>query len=177
MTQTTAEQRRQLMCNFRAPSLKEYGQWQKFKLYVKREGLDICRVTIGLTNAFLAGVNGSAAVQGQGQTVNIQMNNQFLYQVPKPRREPYSIDCVKSEFRRTLSSVLFEAYVLNKARELTREFSYRDFLELRHDAFRRIVLRLRRKGKIMANPQRTMPRFYFLAERIGEYTHNGRTIQ
>ena len=50
--------------------------------------------------------------------------------------------------------------------DLTREFSYRDFLEIKHDAFRRIILRLRRKGKIVANPQRTVPRFYFLAERV-----------
>jgi len=121
---------------------------------------------MGLANAFMAGAKGSASVQGQVQTVNIQMNNQFLYQVPKPRREPYTLDCVKSEFRKTISSVLFEAYVLNKARELTREFSYRDFLELKHDAFRRTVLRLRRKGKIVANPQRTVPRFYFLVERM-----------
>jgi hypothetical protein len=71
----------------------------------------------------------------------------------------------------------WKAYVLNKARDLTREFSYRDFLELKHDAFRRIILHLRRKGKIVANPQRTIPRFYFLAERISEYTRDGRTTQ
>ena len=109
--------------------------------------------------------------------MNIQQNNVFQYQVSKPRREPFSLDCVRPEFRRTFSSVLFEAYVLDKAREISREFSYRDFLELRHDAFRRIVLRLRRKGKIVANPQRTIPRFYFLAERINEYTREGRTTQ
>jgi hypothetical protein len=177
MIETVAEQPRQLVCNFRAPSLKEYGEWQEFKRYIKSQGLDICRVTIGLANAFMAGAKGSSAVQNQSMTVNIQMNNQFLYQVHKPRREPYSLDCVKSEFRRTIGSVLFEAYVLNKARELTREFSYRDFLELRHDAFRRIILRLKRKGKIMANPQRTVPRFYFLAERIHDSNHDKRTTQ
>jgi hypothetical protein len=40
----------------------------------------------------------------------------------------------KKDYQRTFSSLLLEAYVLNKARELTREFSYRDFLELKHDA-------------------------------------------
>jgi hypothetical protein len=109
--------------------------------------------------------------------VNIQQNNVFQYQVSKPRREPYDLSCVRKEFQRTISSVLFEAYFLNEARDLTREFSYRDFLELKHDAFRRIVLRLKRKGKIEANPQRTVPQFYFLAERLAEYLHNRGTTQ
>jgi hypothetical protein len=157
------------VCNFRAPSLKEYEQWQEFKLYVKNQGLDICRVTIGLANAFMAGLGGSASVHGQAQMINIQMNNQFLYQVPKPRREPYTLDYVFSSFRRTFSSVLFEAYVLHKAREMGREFCFRDFLELEKPAFHRIVLRLRRKGKLLANPQRTKPRFYFLPEKLADY--------
>jgi hypothetical protein len=109
--------------------------------------------------------------------VNTQQNNVFQYQVSKPRREPFSLDCVRPEFRRTFSSVLFEAYVLDKAREKSREFSYQDFLELKHGAFRRIVLRLRRKGKIVANPQRTVPRFYFLTERIDECSSDRRTTE
>ena len=169
MTRAFIKQPNQLICNFKAPSLKEYNEWQELKRYVKSQGLDICRVTISLTSAFIAGVKGSAAVRGQGQMVNIQMNNQFLYQVQKPRREPYSLDCVKSQFRRTFSSVLFEAYVLHKAREMRREFSFRDFLELEQPAFHRIVRRLKRKGKIMANPQRTKPRFYFLTENLADY--------
>jgi hypothetical protein len=79
------------------------------------------------------------------------------------------LDCVKSQFRRTFCSVLFEAYVLHKAMEIRREFSLRDFLELEKPAFHRIVRRLRRKGKIMANPQITKPRFYFLTENMRDY--------
>jgi hypothetical protein len=125
----------------------------------------------------MKGVEGAAQVRNGKQVVNIQQNNVFQYQVSKPRREPYNLSCVRTEFQKTISSVLFEAYVLNKARDLTREFSYRDFLELKHDAFRRIILRLRRKGKIVANPQRTVPRFYFLVERISEYSQERGTIQ
>lgn len=154
------------ICNFRAPSIKEYAEWQQFKEYVKDQGLDVCRVTIGLTNAFMSGIKGAAQARGKEQIVNIQMNNQFLYQVSKPRREPYDLSCVRPEYRRTFNSPLFEAYVLNKARGLGMEFSYRDFLELDHGAFRRIALRLKRKGKIMANPLRTVPRFYILAEKL-----------
>jgi hypothetical protein len=87
------------------------------------------------------------------------------------------LSCVKKEYQITFSSLLLEAYILNKARELTREFSYRDFLELKHDAFRRIVLPLKSKGKIVANPQRTVPRFYFLVEHIGERSPDSGTTQ
>jgi hypothetical protein len=76
------------------------------------------------------------------------------------------------EFRRTFSNILFEAYVLNKARRINTEFSYRDFLELEHDAFRRIILKLRQKGEVVVVPQRSIPRLYVLAERLKENTRN-----
>ncbi len=163
-------QTKNLICNFRAPNMEEFQRWKAYVQWAKNNGMDVCHLTLSLTDAFMRGVEGASQVRNGGQVVNIQQNNVFQYRVSKPRREPYELSCVRSEFKKTISSVLFEAYVLNKAREMTREFSYRDFLELKHDAFRRIVLRLRRKGKIVANPQRTMPRFYILAERIGEYS-------
>ena len=125
----------------------------------------------------MKGIEGAESVKGSTQVVNIQQNNQFLYQIPKPRREPYSLTCVKGEFQRTFSSILFETYVLHKAEGLGREFSYRDFLELKHDAFRRIVLRLKRRGLIVANPLRTVPRFYYLSERLKESDLETRTTQ
>ncbi len=156
------------ICNFRAPNLQQYQRWKAYVQWAKDNGMDVCHLTLNLTDAFMKGNEAVAVVNSGKQVVNINQNNVFQYQVSKPRREPYDLGCAKREFQKTISSSLFEAYVLNKARELTREFSYRDFLELRHDAFRRIVLRLKRKGKIVANPQRTVPRFYFLAERLNE---------
>jgi hypothetical protein len=170
-------QPKNLICNFRAPNLQVYQRWKAYVQWAKDNGMDVCHLTLSLTDSFMKGIEGAAQVRNGKQVVNIQQNNVFQYQVSKPRREPYDLSCVKSEYQKTIGSVLFEAYVLNKARDLTREFSYRDFLELKHDAFRRIILRLRRKGKIVANPQRTVPRFYFLAERVSEYTHNGGTTQ
>ena len=87
------------------------------------------------------------------------------------------MNCVKPEFQRTITSILFEAYVLHKARDLNREFSFRDFIEIKHDSFRRITVRLKRKGKIVANPQRTVPRFYFLTEKIADYETHTRTTE
>lgn len=166
-----------LICNFRAPNLQHYQRWKTYVQWAKDNGMDVCHVTLSLIDSFMKGTEGAAEARNGKQVINIQQNNVFQYQVSRPRREPYDLSCVKREYQKTISSVIFEAYVLNKARELTREFSYRDFLELKHDAFRRIVLRLRRKGKIVANPQRTLPRFYFLAERVNEYSREERTIQ
>ena len=160
---------RNLICNFRAPNLEEFLRWKAFVQWAKDNGMDVCHLTLSLTDSFMKGVDGAAQVRSGGQVVNIQQNNVFQYQVQKPRREPFSLDYVKSEFRRTFSSILFDAYVLHKARGMGREFSYRDFLELERPAFHRIVRRLRQKGKIMANPQRTMPRFYFLTEMLADY--------
>lgn len=117
-----------------------------------------------------------AVIKEPNQVVNLQMNNTFTYEVARPRREPYDLSCVRSEYRKTFSSLLLEGYVLNKAKDLKREICFRDFLELRHDAFRRIVRRLVRKGKLVANPERTVPRFYFLPELVPEYAPSlGRT--
>ena len=152
-------------------------RWKAYVQWAKDNGMDVCHLTLSLTDAFMKGIEGAALVQTGKQVVNIQQNNVFQYQVQKPRREPYDLSCFREEFQRTITSVLFESYVLNKAREMTREFSYRDFLELKHDAFRRIILRLRRKGKITSNSQRSLPMFYVLAERKGEHSPDRRTIQ
>ena len=152
-------------------------RWKAYVQWAKDNGLDVCHLTLSLTDSFMKGADAAAEVRSGKQVVNIQQNNIFQYQVQKPRREPYSLDCVKTEYQRTFSRVLFEAYVLNKAREITRELSYRDFLELKHDAFRRIVLRLRQKGKVMANPQKTHPQFYFLAERLNDEMPGWKTLQ
>ncbi len=163
-----ASQNKNLICNFRAPNLPQFQRWKAYVQWAKDNGMDVCHLTLSLTDAFMKGTEAAVEVRSGKQVINIHQSNVFQYQVQKPRREPYSLDCVKSEYQRTFSSILFEAYVLNKAGDLKREFSYRDFLELKHDAFRRIILRLKRKGKVIANPQRTHPQFYFLAERLND---------
>ena len=170
-------QPKNLICNFRAPNLEQYQHWKAYVQWAKDNGQDVCHLTLSLTDSFMKGVEGAAQVRNGKQVVNIQQNNIFQYQVSKPRREPYSLDCVKPEYQRTFSSLLFEAYVLNKAGEIRREFSYRDFLELKHDAFRRIIVRLKRKGKVIPNPQRTHPQFYFLTERLNEEMPGWKTLQ
>lgn len=151
--------------------MEQFLRWKAYVQWAKDNGMDVCHLTLSLTDAFMKGIDGVAQLQTGKQVVNIQQNNVFQYQVSKPRREPYNLNCVKSEFRRTFSSILFDAYILHKARRIGREFSYRDFLELEKSTFHRIIRRLKRKGEIVTNPLRTNPRFYFLAEKIVDYQH------
>jgi hypothetical protein len=109
-------QPKNLICNFRAPSLQHYQRWKAFVKWAKDNGQDVCHLTLNLADSFMKGVEGAAQVRTGQQVINIQQNNVFQYQVSKPRREPYDLSCVKSEYQKTISSVLFEAYVLNKAR-------------------------------------------------------------
>lgn len=170
-----------LICNFRAPDLTQYELWQRFKEWCKANGQDVCRITLDQVAVFMAAIEGSKGsssvgsssspkpiVTAKGQVIVIQQQNSFVYSVEKPRREPYSVSCVKPEFQRTISSVLFDGYVENKARRLGGEFSFRDFMELKYDSFRRIVVRLKRKGVIIAHPQRSIPQIFILAENLAE---------
>jgi hypothetical protein len=170
-------QPKNLICNFRAPNLRHYQRWKEYVQWAKDNGMDVCHITLSLVDSFMKGTEGAAEVRSGKQVINIQQTNVFQYQVGKPRREPYDLSCVKKEYQRTFSSILLEAYILHKASDLKREFSYQDFLELKHDAFRRIILRLRRKGKIVANPQRTVPRFYYLTDRLADNASERGTIQ
>src|SRR4030042_5385785 len=112
-------QPKNLICNFRAPNLQEFLRWKAYVQWAKDNGTDVCRLTLSLTDAFMKGNEGAAEVRTGKQVINIQQNNVFQYQVSKPRREPYDLSAEKREYQKTISSVLFAAYVLNKARELT----------------------------------------------------------
>ena len=111
------------------------------------------------------------------EIIFIEQQNNFYYQVSKPRREPLKFNCAKKGFSRTISSLAAEAYVTEKARTLESSFSFRDFLELGHATFRKIVLRLKKKERIVALPKRTIPRYYILAENKANYPVFLRTIE
>lgn len=154
------------MCSFRAPDQAHFEDWQRFRDQCKSQGMDICRVVFFYIQAHLTG---TAEVKAPGLTINLQQNNTFSYEVQKSRREPYDLNCSPNFNQRTISSMAHEALVMEHARELPRSFSYRDFPYLSHNSFRKIVLRLRSKGKIVPLPHRTNPRYYVLAERLSDY--------
>ena len=178
-------QPKNLICNFRAPDVEHYEVWQRFKKWCKDNGLDVCNVALDQIQAFMKAVDSSSPgvsspkplVTTKGQVIIIQQQNSFVYSVDKPRREPIFASCAKPAFARTISGLASEAYVMEKARDLKGSFSMRDFLEIEHDSFRKIVLRLRKKGKIVALPLRTNPRMFVLTERLAEYGLERRTLQ
>lgn len=153
--------RKNLICNFRAPSTEKYQLWQDYKKWALEHGHDICNLTLSLIEGFMKGTSTATA---PNQIINISMANTFQYQVAKPRRVPFNSKCVKPQFQNTVSSSVWEAYVLHKARHLKEGFCFRDYLEMEYDSFRRIVVRLKRKGEIMAIPVRTYPQIYILTE-------------
>jgi len=84
-------QTKNLICNFRAPNLEEFLRWKAYVQWAKDNGMDVCHLTLCLTDSFMKGVEGAAQVRSAGQVVNIQQNNIFQYRVQKPRREPFSL--------------------------------------------------------------------------------------
>lgn len=133
---------------------------------MKNQDMDICRVVFSFVESYM---KGSAEMKSPGQTTVINQINNYYYQPGKSRRDPVELNCAKSFSKRTISSMALEALVLEHARELPRSFSCRDFSYLSHDSFRKIVLVLKKRGKIIPVPPRTNPRFYVLAEKISDY--------
>ena len=164
--------RRNYICNFRAPDLEHYQTWLDFKEAARSRGLDICYLTLTLCQAWLKALEGTTAtyqIATPTQVINLQQQNTFVYSVQKPRREPPELICSRKEYTRTLRSLLFQAYVMEKARDLQRSFSFRDFPELGHDLFRKCIFKLKNREKILPLQPRTNPRFYILAEWIPNY--------
>lgn len=173
MSATLEQPRKNLICNFRAPSEQMFADWKEYVAWCQDHGRDVCYLTLSLAKSFMLGVKGATEIKDPQQVINLQMNNQFTYAVTRPRREPYDLSMIREPFRRTFASVVYEYYILGRARELKREFSFHDFLEIEQPAFHRIVRRLIRKGKLAKNPLRSIPQFYFLTERLPEYAPRG----
>jgi len=171
MTQPSTH-RQNFICNFRAPDLTHFQIWLDFKEAVRNRGLDICFVTLTLCQAWLKGikeVTATCQIATPLQVINLQQQNTFVYSVRKPRREPPELICSRKKYAGTITSMAFQAYIIDKASDLQRSFSFRDFLELRHSLFRKCVLKLKERGKILPLQPRTNPRFYILREWLPDY--------
>lgn len=69
----------------------------------------------------------------------------------------------------TICSKAFQAYIMEKARELDISFSFKDFPEINHDLFRKLILELKRRRKILALKPRTNPQFFILTKWSARY--------
>jgi spore coat protein CotF len=86
-------QPKNLICNFHAPNLEQYQRWKVYVQWAIDNCIDVCHLTLNLTDAFMQGNEAAALVHSGRQVINIQQNDVFQYQVQKPRCEPYSLDC------------------------------------------------------------------------------------
>ncbi|MDH5734462.1 MAG: hypothetical protein OEY88_11885, partial [Candidatus Bathyarchaeota archaeon] len=140
------------ICNFRAPNPEYHQIWLDYKEAARSLGLDICYLTLTLCQAWLKAIQGreeATRLSTATQVINVQMQNTFVYSVQKPRRESPELICSRKKYSRTITSIAFQAYVMEKARDLQRSFSFRDFPELGHNLFRKCVLKLKERKKIV----------------------------
>jgi len=166
--------RQNFLCNFRAPNDEWYQIWIDFKKQVKAQGSDICYVTLSLCRSWLRSLEASTnSIISQANTpmqiVNLQQQNTFVYSVQIPRRTPFEIICPRKMPIRTLWSRAFQAYIVEKARDLDRSFSFFDYPELGHDFFRKCILKLKERDKAVPLRPRTNPRYYVLKDWISKY--------
>lgn len=170
---TMTKPRHNYICNFRAPDREHYQIWENFKESAHAHGLDICFLTLKLCQAWLSGVKETKEMSHQittaTQVINLQQQNTFVYSVQKPRRSSTVLICSRRDYSRTITRLALQAYVMEKARDLQRSFSFRDFLELGHNSFRKCVLELKKRKKIVPLEPRTNPRFYVLCEWLSRY--------
>jgi hypothetical protein len=162
-----AKPRENFHCNFRAPDQEWFDIWLEFKSRTKDLGLDICFVALNLCRAWLDSqrdADSALMLNSIKQIVYLNQTNTFNYNVDRPRRERQQQDCSKNYGKCTLCSRAFSAYVLVTARDLNREFCFRDFSEINHDFFRKLILGLRRGNKVLAMKPRALPQFYILPE-------------
>lgn len=168
MTKPSANScRRNYICNFRAPDSKHHRVWLDFKQEARGRGLDICYLILSLCQSWLKAVesvSSTTQIVTSLQVINLQQQNTFVYSVQKPRRDPHQLFCSRESYNRTIRSLAFQAYVVEKARDLNRSFMFRTFSELGHDLFRKCILDLKRRGKVLPLEPRTNPRFYILSE-------------
>ena len=69
----------------------------------------------------------------------------------------------------TTYRLAFEAYVLQRALQMKRSFCFEDIPNLSHNHFKKIILRLKKKGYVVARNPRTCPRFYRLTPKYRAY--------
>ncbi|MFQ6064250.1 MAG: hypothetical protein ACE5L6_02125 [Candidatus Bathyarchaeia archaeon] len=164
---------KQQICNFRAQTSEDWRDWKWFVHYCKSQGLTTCRPLIAFIRAFRRGMEGLSTAKpevfnGFPVIVQLQQQNTFVYSLEKPRRTPDLSCYLRNNFvTATTSRRMAEAYVLQKAEWLYRRgqrtFCFRDFIELKHGTFRKLILSLKRHDEVIPVDPRTCPRFYMLA--------------
>ena len=161
------EKRENYICNIRAPDKEWFQVWLDFKEETRNLGLDNCFIALTLFKAWLKARKNTFSVSQintASQIILIYQTNAFNYNVGKPRRERFQLNCSQNLSKCAICSKAFQAYIIEKARELNISFSFKDYPEINHDLFRKLILELKKAGKILPLKSRTNPRFFILTE-------------
>lgn len=166
------------LCNFRTQTLDDWQDWQWFKHFCHANGITTCRPLIAFIRSFRRGMDGLKEGLERKQKrevlnafpliIALEQQNTFVYSVEKPRRQPTSEQLFfKDNFRTaTMSTRLRFSYILEKSQHLfkhgQKSFCFKDFAEIKHHHFRKLMVRLRKSGHIVTVEPRTCPRFYML---------------
>lgn len=157
---------------FRPATVEAYREVLRFKWKVKDLGSDICFLYCSYAQSFNAFQDGLETKDPKAllgaNVINFQQNNQFNYMPQVPRREPDRglLQSSKRGISGTTYRRAMEAYVQLEALRMPPSFCFRDFLEISPNQFRKIILRLKRRGLIEPIEPRTYPRFYRLTPKF-----------
>lgn len=168
---------KQQICNFRAQTADDWQDWKWFVDYCRTHGITTCRPLIAFIRAFRTGMEGLARAKPEvfnafPVIVQLKQQNTFVYSVEKPRRTPDLSSYLRNNFvTATTGRRMAEAYVLEKAQWLftrgQKTFCFRDYMELKHGTFRKLVLSLKKRDELIPLDPRTCPRFYMLSSPPG----------
>ena len=155
--------------HIRANSKEEHRQLLRIKWWCQDNGTSTCVIFIDLSRSLLEASDAVQPLKRYGSiVVNIQQQNTFVHTVQRFRRvaDPGLLSFSKRDISGTTYRLAFEAHIILKALQISHSFCFRDFPELSPKHFRKLILRLKRKGKVASVEPRTCPRFYRLTPKL-----------
>jgi hypothetical protein len=153
------------MLGIRAASREEHQALLRLKWWCEDNGTSTCPTIIGFAMSFIKADDVVRTLKKDGpMVVNIQQQNTFVHKTERPRRDFESFS--KGGVSGTTTRVALDSLVLLKALQMPHSFCFRDFPELRPNCFRKVILRLIRRGFVARVEPRTCPRFYRLTPKL-----------
>lgn len=155
--------------NPRARSKEQHQALLRYKYWCEDNGLDICHLIISHAQSDMAAFDTIKPIKKAGPIIlNLQQQNTFISQVTTPRRitDPGLLSMAKRDISGTTYRLAFESLVVLKALQMQHSFCYRDFPEISHNHFKKVILRLKRKSLVSPIEPRTCPRFYRLTPKL-----------
>ena len=153
----------------RARTMEQHRQLLRYKWWCEDSGVDICHLIVSHAQADIAGFDEIEPFIKTGlNIINLQQQNNFISQVARLRRspDPGVLNSSNRGIPGTTYRLAFEDHVLPRALRLSRSFCFRDFPNLTHNHFKKIILRLKKKEYIVAQNPRTCPRLYIVTPQL-----------